>query len=111
MLELRIGLKLSEQQEAGLNRISDSLTAENTGLAKALQGELAKMGANVDPGRMMAVVRPRLEAARKNLEKALAEARALLTEAQWNYLPERIKSPPFLGGGRRDGEARRRPGS
>ena len=67
------------------------------------------MGANVDPGRMMAVVRPRLEEGRKNVEKALAAAKALLTEEQWNYLPERIKSPPFLGGGRREGEGRRRP--
>jgi hypothetical protein len=107
MLELRIGLKLTDSQEVRLNRISDSLTAENAVLAKALQGELAKMGANVDPGRMMAVVRPRLEEGRKNVEKALAEAKALLTEEQWNYLPERIKSPPFLGGGR--GEGRRRP--
>lgn len=107
MLELRIGLKLTDSQEVRLNRISDSLTAENTVLAKALQGELAKMGANVDPGRMMAVVRPRLDEGRKNVEKALAEAKALLTEEQWNYLPERIKSPPFLGGGRAEG--RRRP--
>jgi hypothetical protein len=52
-------------------------------------------------------VRPRLDEARKNLEKALADAKALLSEEQWTYLPERIKSPPFLGGGRRDGERRR----
>jgi predicted DNA-binding protein (UPF0251 family) len=106
---LRIGLRLTDSQEVRLTRISDSLVAENTVLAKALQAELAKMGANLDPGRMMAVVRPRLEEARKNLEKALAEARALLTEAQWNYLPDRIKNPPMLGGGRREGEGRRRP--
>jgi hypothetical protein len=114
MLDLRIGLRLTDSQEVRLTRISDSLVAENTALAKGLQAELAKMGANVDPGRMMAVVRPRLEEARKNLEKALAEARALLTETQWNYLPERIKNPPVLGGGRREGEgpgARRRPPS
>ncbi len=109
MLELRIGLRLSDSQEAGLTVVSDSLTAVNSALAKGLQAELARMGANVDPGRMMAVIRPRLEEARKNLEKALADAKALLTEEQWNYLPERIKSPSFFGGQRREGENRRPP--
>ncbi len=109
MLDLRVGLRLTDQQDSSLTRVSDSLTAENSALAKELQAELAKMGANVDPGRMMAVIRPKLDQARKNLERALAEAKALLTEEQWNYLPERVRSPGFLGGTRREGENRRPP--
>ena len=105
-----MGLRLSGEQEAKLTGISDSLTAENAALAKALQDELAKLGANVDPGRTLAVIRPRLDLARKNLERALEAAKALLTEAQWNYLPERIRSPNLLGGPRGDGERRRPPG-
>ena len=110
ILSLRVGLRLSGEQEAKLTGISDSLRAENAALAKALQDELAKLGANVDPGRTLAVIRPRLDLARKNLERALEAAKALLTEAQWNYLPERIRSPNLLGGPRGDGERRRPPG-
>ena len=54
----------------------------------------------------LAVIRPRLEAARKNLEKAIEAAKAVLSAEQWNYLPERLKTVnPFGGGGER-----RRPG-
>jgi hypothetical protein len=109
MLSLRVGLRLSEEQEAKLTRISDSLTAENAALAKALQDELAKMGANVDPGRMMSVIRPRLDAARANLERALEAAKALLTDEQWNYLPERLKNPRGPFGGAEGGQRRRPP--
>lgn len=107
ILSLRVGLRLSEEQEAGLRRVSDTLLAENNALAKVLQEELAKMGANVDPGRMMAVVRPRLDAARKNLQKALDAAKTLLSEEQWNYLPQRVRSPNFLNP--QGGDGARRP--
>ena len=110
MLDLRVGLRLSDEQETKLKVISDTLTAHNMVLAKSLQAEIAKMGANVEGGRMMAVIRPRLEEARKNLEKALEAAKALLTAEQWNYLPERLKNPNPLGGRPvADGERRRPP--
>jgi carboxypeptidase family protein len=109
MIGLRVGLRLSPEQEAKLKLISDSLTAQNAILAKALQTEIAKLGANVDGGRMMTVIRPRLEHAQKNLQAALDAAKKVLTEEQWNYLPERLKTPRgMFGPGGGDG-ARRRP--
>jgi hypothetical protein len=109
MLELRVGLRLGDQQEAKLNAISDSLTAENTALGKALQAELAKLGANLD-ARVLTIIRPRLEQAQKNLQAALDAAKKVLSEEQWNYLPERLKTPRGLFGGGRSGERRPPPG-
>jgi len=83
---------------------TDTLTAENMTLAKALQDEMAKLGANPDGGRMLALIRPRLEQAQKNLQRALDAAKLLLSEEQWNYLPERLKTPRGIFGG---GERRR----
>lgn len=104
MLDLRVGLRLSDEQESRLKTISDTLTAENMTLAKALQDEMAKLGANPDGGRMLALIRPRLEQAQKNLQRALDAAKLLLSEEQWNYLPERLKTPRGIFGG---GERRR----
>ena len=109
MIGLRVGLRLSEEQEAKLKLISDSLTAQNQALATSLQAEIAKLGANVEGGRMMTVIRPRLEQAQKNLQAALDAAKKLLTEEQWNYLPERLKTPRGLLGAPA-GERRRPPG-
>jgi hypothetical protein len=103
MLDLRIGLRLTDDQEARLKQVSDTVVAQNTALAKALQSEMAKMGANPDGARMMSVVRPKLEEARKRMQAALDAAKAILTPEQWNYLPERLKNPRdgFQGGQRR----------
>ncbi len=108
MLDLKIGLKLSDKQEKQLQTLSDSVAAKGLALAKELQAEIAKMGANVDGGRMMVVIRPRLELARKQMQAALDSAKALLTPEQWSYLPDRIKTPRGLGGGPAAG-ARRPP--
>jgi hypothetical protein len=107
MLELRVGLRLSDEQEGKLKLVSDTLTTENLALARTLQGEMAKLGANPDGGRMLALIRPGLEQAQKNLQAALDAAKRILSEEQWNYLPERLKTPRgMLGGG---GAQRRRP--
>jgi hypothetical protein len=112
MLGLKIGLRLSDDQEKQLQAISDSLTAQNEALGKVLQAEMAKMGANVDGARMIAVLRPRMEEARKHMQAALDAAKALLTAEQWNYLPDHIKNPRAFGGpggGERRGQGRRPP--
>ena len=109
MLELRVGLRLTDSQELKLKQLSDSLSAENLALAKAVQADLAKQGANPDPARMMTVIRPRLEQAQKNLRTALDAAKQILTAEQWAYLPERIKTPRGLGPGAGNPEGRRRP--
>ena len=99
ILDLRIGLRLSDEQEKKLTAVSDTVAAQNTALAKELQTEMAKMGANVDGGRMMAVIRPKMEVAQKHMQAALDAAKAILTAEQWNYLPDRLKNPRTPGGG------------
>lgn len=42
---------------------------------------------------MMAVIRPKMEEARKHMQAALDAAKAILTPEQWNYLPERLRNP------------------
>ncbi len=106
ILDLRIGLRLTEAQEKKLTEISDTVAAQNAALAKALQTEMAKLGANVDGARMMAVIRPRMEEAEKHTRAALDAAKAILTAEQWNYLPERVKNPRTPGAG---GQQRRVP--
>ncbi len=103
MLDLRIGLRLTDEQEAKLKQLSDTVVARNASLAKALQSEMAKLGANPDGARVMAVIRPRIEEGRKQMQAALDAAKAILTPEQWNYLPERLRSPrdPLQGGQRR----------
>jgi len=111
MLDLRVGLRLSDSQEAKLKVISDTLVAQNTALGKQLQTEIQKMGANIEGGRMLTVLRPRLEEARKHLQAAIDAAKAVLTTEQWNYLPERLKTVRQFGapGRQGDGERRRPP--
>ena len=109
ILELRIGLKLSDDQEKQLTVLSDSIVARNTTLAGELQTEMAKLGANADGARMMAVVRPRRGAAQRRAQAALDAAKAILTAEQWNYLPDRLKIPRGQGGGA--GQRRVPPGS
>ncbi len=108
ILGLRIGLRLTDDQETRLKQVSDTVEAENAVLAKALQAEIAKMGANADGPRMLTVIRPKMEEARKHTQAALDAAKAILTPEQWNYLPERLRNPrtPLQGGQRRG-----RPGS
>jgi hypothetical protein len=58
---------------------------------------------------MMAVIRPRMEAAQKQTQAALDAAKAILTAEQWNYLPDRLKTPRGQGGG--PGQRRVPPGN
>ncbi|NOT08403.1 MAG: hypothetical protein HOP28_09380, partial [Gemmatimonadales bacterium] len=99
ILDLKIGLRISEGQEAKLKVIQDSLGAQNQVLARELQAEMAKQGANVDGARMLTVIRPRLEKAQKHLQDALDAIKSVLTPEQWNSLPERVKAPRGLGPG------------
>ncbi|HEX7023965.1 MAG TPA: Spy/CpxP family protein refolding chaperone, partial [Gemmatimonadales bacterium] len=103
ILDLRIGLKLSDDQEKQLTVLSDTLVARNEVLARSLQTEMAKLGANPDGARLMTVIRPRMEEGQKQMQAALQAAKAILTAEQWNYLPERIRNPR----GQRPGGAQR----
>jgi hypothetical protein len=106
VLDLRIGLRLTEPQEQQLTRLSDSVAAKSAELARALQAEMAKLGANPDPARMMAVIRPRMEDGQRQMQEAMEQVRSILTAEQWNSLPERIRN---FGRGPGAGQRRVRP--
>ena len=99
ILDLKLGLRITDEQESRLKIVSDTVAAQNEALAKTLQAEIAKMGANADGARMMVVIRPKMEEAQKHRQAAIDAAKAILTPEQWNQVPDRIKSPRNFGGG------------
>lgn len=69
--------------------------------------DVQRAGDRPDPGILFARMRPRLQAGRDNIRKALERARAVLTPEQWKRLPDALKSPGF--GGRARGGGRGEP--
>ena len=62
-------------------------------LLQLARNALEKAGANPDPGALFGALRPKLDEGRANAQKAVAEAKGILTAEQWAKLPERIKNP------------------
>jgi len=108
MLGLKDTLQLTDSQAVTLRTIADSLDAQNGAVRDALQADVQRAGDRPDPGILFARMRPRLQAGRDNIRKALDRARAVLTPDQWKRLPDALKSPGF-GGGRARGGGRGEP--
>ncbi len=98
VLELRLGLRLSETQVTELAVVADSFTAQVKALAEGIQKELERAGANPDPARLFGAFRPMLEQGQARHRAALEAIRQILTPEQWNGVPERIKNPPLRMG-------------
>jgi len=77
------------------------LDAKNRLVSDAVKAVVDKAGANPDPGALFGALRPKLDEGRANAQKAVAEAKAVLTAEQWAKLPERIKNPGQQGAGAR----------
>ena len=103
MLGLKDTLQLADSQVAALTAIADSLDARNGAVRDSLQADVQRAGDRPDPGILFARMRPRLQAGRDNIRKALERARAVLTPEQWKRLPDALKTPGFGGRGRRGG--------
>jgi hypothetical protein len=99
MLQMKDTLRLSEEQVAKLQVVSDSLNAKNTALAQEVRKQVENAGANPDPAAMMGQLRPRLDELQKNQQEALSAARAVLTAEQWNRIPPRIRTGRGFGPG------------
>ena len=106
MIGMKDTLRLDDAQVTALQAISDSLDAQNAVVRDSLQADVQKAGNRPDPGILFARMRPRLQAGRENIRKALERARAVLTPDQWKQLPDALKAPGF--GGRGAGGAGRR---
>ncbi len=107
MLGLKDTLQLADSQVAALKVIADSLDAKNGAVRDSLRADVQRAGDRPDPGILFARLRPRLQAGRDNIRKALDRARAVLTPEQWKRLPDALKSPGF--GGRARGGGRGEP--
>ena len=103
MLGLKDTLQLADSQMAALTAIADSLDAKNGAVRDSLRADVQRAGDRPDPGVLFARMRPRLQAGRDNIRRALEQARAVLTPEQWKKLPDALKSPGLGGGARRRG--------
>jgi hypothetical protein len=106
VLELVDSLDLTHEQVDRLDFLRDSLNVVNDSIGAALQSEIEELGAGgaVDPRALMQVIRPRMQEAQENVQRGLAVVREVLTEGQWNRLPERVRNL-----GQRRGPGGRRP--
>jgi hypothetical protein len=92
ILARKDSIALTDSQVVRLTTLRDSLDAKNTRVSEAVRKEIDKAGANPDPGALFAALRPKLEEGRANTQKAVAEAKLILTAQQWAQLPDRIKN-------------------
>jgi hypothetical protein len=92
ILNLRDTLKLSTDQVAKLQVVSDSLNAKNMEMAQAVLKDVESAGANPDMAALNARLRPVLEKVQANQQAALKQAQGILSAEQWTRLPPRIRN-------------------
>jgi hypothetical protein len=102
VLEIRLGLRLSDAQVTALDAVADSFAARLVALADSVRQQVERAGANPDPGRLFGMLRPALEAGQEARRDVLAAIERVLTPEQWAQVPQRIKSLQL-----RPGEIRR----
>jgi hypothetical protein len=104
-----IALGLSPAQRVIIGVAADSLDIEIRALAEAVRKDLASAGANPDMMALLSRMRPRLDEARKRVERAVESTREALTPEQWARLPESIRLAADRMGGMQRGTRRVRP--
>jgi hypothetical protein len=94
VLDLVDLLDLTHQQIDRLDFLRDSLGIVNDSIGTALQTEIeeAAAGAEQDPRALMEVIRPAMQRVQENLTRGLAAVREVLTDEQWDILPERVRN-------------------
>jgi hypothetical protein len=106
ILERKDSIALTDSQVVRLTTLRDSLDAKNARVQAALKEAIDKAGANPDPGALFGALRPKLDEGRSNTQKAVAEAKAILTAEQWGRLPDRVKNAGQQGFGPGQGQGR-----
>lgn len=92
ILERKDSLSLSDDQVTRLTTLRDSLDAKNKRVSDEVRSAIEKAGANPDPGALFGALRPKLDEGRENTQKALTEAKKILSSDQWGKLPDRVRS-------------------
>ncbi len=102
VLDFADSISLADSQRVMLQAMSDLLTAENDSIATALRAELEAM-ADADPRQLLESIRPRIQEAQERVRDMADRIREVLTDEQWELLPEQLRR---AGRGR---QGRRRP--
>ncbi|MDH3292469.1 MAG: hypothetical protein OEO20_10875 [Gemmatimonadota bacterium] len=76
-----------------LTELRDSLDARNAASATDLQEQLDQAGGGQNPRALMTLIRPSMDEARTNAQRTLERVQAILTPAQFDKLPEDVRSP------------------
>jgi hypothetical protein len=93
VLELVDSLSLTREQITRLDFLRDSLNVVNDSIGRALQVEIEAAGAGGgDIRALMQVIRPCMQEVQENLQRGLGVVREVLTEKQWELLPERVRN-------------------
>lgn len=108
ILALRDTLGLAGEQLSRLQSLSDSLDAQNAALADSVRVLVERAGNGTNPRELLAELSPRLNEIRANNAAALDAARGMLTDDQWEKLPDAVRNPRAGMGERRGGGGGRR---
>ena len=100
-----LDLDFTEEQVAAVTEIRDTLVAQHTQLANDLRTELEGQDTGGDPRAMMTLIRPSMEEANGNVKRSLDALKEILSDEQWDKLPEEVREPRGAFGG----QQRRRP--
>lgn len=98
VLALRDTLHLTSAQVAQLTAARDSLDRKNGVLADSIRAAVNAAGSTPNVAQLFSVVRPNLQAARANVQRATDAVQHILTSAQWKHVPGRIKRSAGAGG-------------
>jgi hypothetical protein len=109
MILLRDTLRLTDEQVARLQAISDTLQARNDTLREQIRAAFPQGAAGAGLGEAFQRVQPQVQEGRRNVQQALTEAEAVMTREQWRRVPAALRNA--LGafgaeGGRRGGGGR-----
>jgi len=92
IISLKDSLHLTDDQVAKLQPIAAQLQAKNDSVQAAIRKRIDDAGSNADPRALVLSLRPRLAQARQAREQALDAVKKVLTQVQWNSLPDEVKS-------------------
>jgi len=93
ILGYRDSLRLSAEQVARLQVISDSLDAGTRDVSESLNAESRGAGGRADPTALYDRLRLKLAEGRRLIRHALEAAQRALTPHQWAVLPDAVKTP------------------
>jgi hypothetical protein len=88
-LELRDSLALTAEQVEQLESLRDSATARRDSIAKSIETRLTED--SPDPRALAALLRGAMEQAVGNVPAEVAEVRRVLSDEQWQRMPEVVR--------------------